>query len=205
MAYGDPNNPYGQQQPPQGQPGYGYPQQAPQGVPPQQGYPQQPGQPYGAYPQQPGQPYGAYPQGPQGAALVPNAYAGWGARFMARLIDGLILGIIPSILMVTSIDSSTGELGAGYYFGVLLMFAGMIGFAFMLGSTGQTPGRKMVNIQVLKESTGQPLGVGMAIVRYILDFINAIPCYLGYLWPAWDAKKQHFTDKICGTVVVRKN
>ncbi|MFG2533883.1 hypothetical protein ACGFU4_01410 [Streptomyces sp. NPDC048511] len=46
MSFGDPNNPYGQQQggqPPQGQPGYGYPQQAPQGVPQQgYGYPQAP-------------------------------------------------------------------------------------------------------------------------------------------------------------------
>ncbi|WP_405389053.1 hypothetical protein OG596_14555 [Streptomyces sp. NBC_01102] len=41
MSFGDPNNPYGQQQ--GGQPGYGYPQQAPQGVPPQgYGYPQAP-------------------------------------------------------------------------------------------------------------------------------------------------------------------
>lgn len=42
MSFGDPNNPYGQQQGGQ-QPGYGYPQQAPQGVPPQgYGYPQAP-------------------------------------------------------------------------------------------------------------------------------------------------------------------
>ncbi|MFD8644915.1 hypothetical protein ACFV14_31965 [Streptomyces zaomyceticus] len=38
MSFGDPNNPYGQQQGQGQQPGYGYPQQAPQGVPPQQGY-----------------------------------------------------------------------------------------------------------------------------------------------------------------------
>ncbi len=40
MSFGDPNNPYGQQQnaQPGGQPGYGYPQQPPQGAAPQQGY-----------------------------------------------------------------------------------------------------------------------------------------------------------------------
>lgn len=48
MSFGDPNNPYGQQQ--GGQPGYGYPQQAPQGVPQQGGYPAAPpvNQQYGA-------------------------------------------------------------------------------------------------------------------------------------------------------------
>lgn len=37
----------------------------------------------------------------------------------------------------------------------------------------------------------------------MIDFINAIPCYLGYLWPAWDAKKQTFTDKIVSSVVIK--
>ncbi|MFD7914057.1 hypothetical protein ACFV30_25565 [Streptomyces sp. NPDC059752] len=64
MSFGEPHNPYGQQQPPQtpqGQPGYGYPQQAPQGIPPQGGY---------AYPQQAPQ---AYPGGPGG---YPGGYPG---------------------------------------------------------------------------------------------------------------------------------
>lgn len=55
MSFGDPNNPYGQQQGQQ-QPGYGYPQQTPQGVPPQQGYGYPAAPPYG----------GGYP----GAAMV---------------------------------------------------------------------------------------------------------------------------------------
>ncbi|MFE4332965.1 hypothetical protein ACFRQM_27160 [Streptomyces sp. NPDC056831] len=41
MSFGDPNNPYGQQQQ-GGQPGYGYPQQSPQGAPQQGGYPAAP-------------------------------------------------------------------------------------------------------------------------------------------------------------------
>ncbi|MFJ2592156.1 hypothetical protein [Streptomyces erythrochromogenes] len=61
MSFGDPHNPYGQQQQPQGQPGYGYPQQAPQGIPPQGGY---------AYPQQAPQ---GYPGGPAG---YPGGYPG---------------------------------------------------------------------------------------------------------------------------------
>ncbi|KDQ69071.1 hypothetical protein ACIPJG_08885 [Streptomyces halstedii] len=60
MSFGDPNNPYGQQQggQPEGQPGYGYPQQTPQGVPQQgYGYPQAPPVPggYGGYPGVPGE------------------------------------------------------------------------------------------------------------------------------------------------------
>lgn len=102
MSFGDPNNPYGQQQPPapQGQPGYGYPQQAPQGVPPQGGY---------GYPQQPGQPpYGAVPPQAPGTLQANNGYinvAGLGTvqiptmgrRLGARLIDGVAIGILYAI------------------------------------------------------------------------------------------------------------
>ncbi|MFE6688671.1 RDD family protein [Streptomyces sp. NPDC057743] len=120
MSFGDPNNPYGQppqapqgpygQQPPVppqgGQPGYGYPQQgAPQGQPqygyPQQGQvpPQQGGQPGYGYAQQPASPYGQPGmQGMPGMPGMPTGYASWGARVGAALLDGLIVGLIPSIL-----------------------------------------------------------------------------------------------------------
>ncbi|MFD5392694.1 RDD family protein [Streptomyces sp. NPDC127097] len=116
MSFGDPNNPYGQQQPPQapqgpygqqppvppqGQPGYGYPQQAPQqqqqpyGYPQQQAVPQQQ-QAYGGYPQQ-GAPYGQ--PGMPGMGM-PMGYASWGARLGAFLLDGLIIAAVPIILYI---------------------------------------------------------------------------------------------------------
>ncbi|MCE7078675.1 RDD family protein [Streptomyces sp. ST2-7A] len=198
-------NPYGQQpgygqQPPQ-QPGYGYPQQPPQ----QQGYgyPQQGAQQAGyGYPQQGAGHPGGMPYGG-----VPNAYAGWGSRVVARIVDGLIISVVPVILMVMGmeVEGETVTMGPMYYLGFLLVFAGWFFLAYLVGTTGQTPGRKMVNIQVVKESTGQPMGVGMAIVRILLDIVNALPCYVGYLWPLWDAKKQTLADKIVGSIVIRKD
>ncbi|GAA2331132.1 RDD family protein [Streptomyces caniferus] len=133
MSFGDPNNPYGQQPqapqgpygqqppvPPQGQPGYGYPQQ----TPPQQpyGYPQQqvpPQQAYG-YPQQQAAPYGQ--PGMPGMPGMPMGYASWGARVGAILLDGLIIGALPTILYIvgaimaassssTSVDTSSCQPG----------------------------------------------------------------------------------------------
>ncbi|MEU3725557.1 RDD family protein [Streptomyces sp. NPDC031705] len=111
MSFGDPNNPYGQQQPPQGQPGYGYPQQAPQGVPPQ-------GQPGYGYPQQGQPPYGVPPQAP-GTLQANNGYinvaglgtvqvATMGRRFGARLIDGLAISVLVWILMAIGLAGSLG-------------------------------------------------------------------------------------------------
>ncbi|MET9513513.1 RDD family protein [Streptomyces flavidovirens] len=209
MSFGDPNNPYGHQpqQPPQGQPGYGYPQQAPQGVPPQQGYgypqqgAQQPGQPYGAYPQQPGQPYGGMQQPGQPYGGMPP-YAHWGLRFVATLVDGLVL-MAPYILAIIggAMGDSVGAILA------IIGFLGVIAVAIWMlvqeGKTGQTLGKKTMGIRLLREADGQPLGVGMAFVRRLAHFLDSLACYLGWLWPLWDDKKQTFADKVCSSVVVK--
>lgn len=181
-----PQQPYGQQQ---GQPGYGYPQQGQPGMPPQA-----PGQqPYG-YPQQPG--YGYHPMGaPQ--------YASWIYRAGGFLIDYLIVGVPYGICF--PLGQSIGG-GAG----ITLMLVGLallIGLGLWIihqeGTTGQSPGKKAVGIRLLKEETGRPLGFGMAFVRRLTHVLDTLPCYIGYLWPLWDEKRQTFADKVCSTVVVR--
>ncbi|MEU6116053.1 RDD family protein [Streptomyces sp. NPDC047117] len=212
---GDPNNPYGQQ-PPQGQPGYGYPQQAPQGVPPQQGY---------GYPQQapgvpPQQGYG-YPQQqpPAGTVQANNGYinlatgpvllATMGQRFLARLVDGLIVGVIMTIAMVAGMGSVVGIAGnaaedCGSYMdpgydacmneaaaqagsGIAVMF-GILGiFALfmllyewlMIGIKGATFGKMALGLRVVREATGQVPGVGAGFIRYIIPMVGAFLCYIG--------------------------
>ncbi|WP_327308775.1 RDD family protein [Streptomyces sp. NBC_01298] len=200
MSFGDPNNPYGQQQPPQGQPGY--PQQAPQGVPPQYGYPQQPM----GVPQQ--QPYGAYP--PPGMPPMPGTgmppLAHWGLRLGATLLDGLIIAGPMYALMFIGIalsdDSSNSAAGILLMFGNLYALGMFIFLLYKEGSTGQTIGKKVVGISVRREADGNVLGFGMALVRKIAHFLDSISCYIGYLWPLWDEKKQTFADKVCSTVVI---
>lgn len=223
---GNPYDPYGQQQPggygqqPPQQPGYGqqpYQQQPPAYQPPP-AYPAQPAFPAAAQPQ-----YGAATPQPYGyAGGTVGAYAGWGSRFAAYLVDGIILGIPLSILYGigaaafisdTSVEynefTNTYETSGGGGGAIVFMLVGVLGllaalgFAYMEGTTGQTPGKKLTNIRLISESTGQPIGFGMAFVRRLAHIIDAIPCYIGFLWPAFDAKKQTFADKVMGTVVVR--
>lgn len=251
-----PDNPYGQQ-PPQGQPGpsYGYPQQPPAqpyghppqqpGFPQQQGYPQQPPahpqqQPgYPGAPSQPpgggyGQPAGAYGQ-PGGVPGTPQGmppFASWGARVGAYLVDFMIVGFVPVILItigyvqmigsaVQSINdcapgdkacinaaASSASQGSGGAF-ALIAIGGLLGLAATLwllykeGTTGQTPGKKTLKISVLREADGRPLGFGMAFVRRLCHALDGMACYIGFLWPLWDQKKQTFADKIVSSVVVR--
>ncbi|GJF29596.1 hypothetical protein KNE206_22960 [Kitasatospora sp. NE20-6] len=223
----DPNNPYGQQPPP---PGYGYPQQPPPPAP-GYGYPQQPPAPGYGYPQQqpaPGYGDGGYgiPQQPGygHGAQVQQFYAGWGSRVAAYIVDYLIVGVPTGILYGIGVgvgaeqatctsDPDTfaysctggGISGLGLAImgiGWLIAIAGALWLIHQEGTTGQTPGKKMVNIRVLREADGQPLGFGMAFVRKLCHVVDGF-CCLGYLWPLWDAKKQTFADKIMSSVVVK--
>lgn len=203
MSFGSPQNPYGQPQDPQQGSGYG---QAP-GVPPQQGYgyPQQPGQPGYGYPQAPGVPpqqgYGYPPQGYQQGYGAQPPYANWGWRFLGTLVDGLVF-LVPYVLVLIG---SAQKLAALSILGGLVLLGLAIWQLIMEGRTGQTIGKKAVGIRLVKEATGQPLGVGMAFVRRIAHFLDSVACYLGWLWPLWDAKRQTFADKVCSSIVIRSN
>ncbi|MGW7327247.1 RDD family protein [Streptomyces sp. NPDC054840] len=214
MSFGDPNNPYGQQ-PPQGQPGY--PQQAPQGVPPQYGYPQQPPQgaaPQYGYPQQTPPPYGAYPPpgipapGMPGTGMPPLAH--WGLRVGATVLDALIIaGPMYALIGVGAAVATdeTGETIAGILSLIGMLYTlGMFLFQkYREGTTGQTIGKKIVGTSVHREIDGATLGFGMALVRWLAHFLDGAACYIGYLWPLWDEKKQTFADKVCSTVVIKVN
>jgi uncharacterized RDD family membrane protein YckC len=68
------------------------------------------------------------------------------------------------------------------------------------GVTGQTIGRKYAKVKLIKEETGQPIGGGMGILRYIC---HALEFGIGWFAPLFTPKKQTFADMVLGTVVVK--
>ncbi|MEU8569157.1 RDD family protein [Streptomyces pathocidini] len=229
-GYGYPQQPpQGQppypQQPPA--PGHAYPQQPPA---PGQAYPQQPGvPPQQGYPSYPG---GAGYPPPGGPVPGMPPFAGWWSRAAALLLDSLITSLVPLIIAgigyaqiigdviesasncapedqacLDAAAQSVGE-GAGGAF-VLITIGALLGLGLTLwlvyqeGRTGQTPGKKALGIAVLREVDGSPLGFGNAFARRICHIVDGMACYIGYLWPIWDAKKQTFADKIIKSVVVK--
>ena len=178
--YGMPQYPGGNQPPPPpGAPQYPYgappPGQYPYGAPPPQYQ-------YGAPP-----PYGAPGYSPSGPLAT------WIYRVGGRILDGLIFGVPPALI----------GLATNRVIGNLLSFVGLAIIGYLNGATGQTPGKKIVGLRLVRERDGQLLGGGMGIVREIAHFLDTIACLIGWLWPLWDQKRQTFADKICGTVVLR--
>ncbi|WP_084716314.1 RDD family protein [Saccharothrix syringae] len=198
QPYGQPpSNPYGQP------PAYGQPQSNPYGQPAygqQQAYGQQP-----AYGQQ--QAWGAQPgygQAPAGYGAPAGGYAEWGSRAIGGLIDYVAPVIVMYVLVL--IGGLTGDptmalilSGIGY---VALLGFTIYNTWYLAGTTGQSIGKKVAKVKLIKEETGQPIGFGNAFVRNLVHIVDGLPCYAGYFAPLWEAKKQTWADKIMGTVVV---
>ena len=183
----------------------GYP--PPGGVPQPGGYPSPGGfpsaPPPGAYP--PGAyPPGAYPPGggyapPPGAYSPQGVLADWGPRALGLLIDWAItvVVIIPFIILGAVIG------GAITLLTDLAGLAVAIFLAVQVGQNGQSPGMRTIGLKCIGQTTGQPIGAGLGIVRALAHLVDSIICYVGWLFPLWDKSRQTLGDKIMSTVVIR--
>ena len=119
-----------------------------------------------------------------------------GPRVIAGLIDLVAIPIGLSIVG-NILGRVSGALGALFF---LVQLAYIWGYLpYVVGTTGQSIGKKSQNIKTVSAETGQPLGFGMAWVRY---FLNGIVCGLGWLLPFVDAQKQTLGDKVAKGVTV---
>ncbi|RSM61604.1 RDD family protein [Kibdelosporangium aridum] len=205
-----PQQPYGQPTPPPGypqqQPPQGYGQQPPPGYPPQQpgGFGQQLGQQPGGYPQQPGYP----PQQPgyPGAPAAPYQYGGayqlasWGQRFVGGLIDYVLISGIAATLAI--VGSTQGTVALGAVGGLINLFNLFYNICYLGGVQGQTLGKKVAGIKLIREDSGQVVGFGLAFGRQFLHIVDALPIYIGFLAPLWSAKNQTWADSIVNTLVI---
>jgi uncharacterized RDD family membrane protein YckC len=173
--------------------------------------PPPPPPPYGANPYAGAPAYGAPPGHPPGFAGPVVPYAHWGLRLAGYLLDSVLLVPLYVVAGVTaglSSDPNTGETNGAVV--VVTVVAYVAAFAFVIwnqvirqGRTGQSLGKQWVGIRLVREDDGRPLGGGLTFGRSLLHILDALPCYLGFLWPLWDPKRQTFADKIVKSVVVR--
>lgn len=183
----------------------------PPGYPPP-GYGPAPGHPAGDYPGYPLGPPPGYPGGPMGyapAGPAPGlAYAGFGIRLVAYLIDSAILFVVIFAVAAATggffkTDPATGLTtinGSAQALAFVISIAYLVGF---WGARSQTPGMMALNLRIVRVQNGAPLDFGVAVIRYVGYIISSIPFGLGLLWAAFDPRKQGWHDKIAGTLVVR--
>jgi uncharacterized RDD family membrane protein YckC len=136
-------------------------------------------------PQQPVVQPGTYPSGPR---------AGFWRRFVALVLDGFVIAI-PAIVLFLVFDAAIAY---------VLTLVGYAAYYIVLqgGPTGQTIGKKVLDIRVVDINTGGPIGNGRSAVRFLVQFFLSGILYLGYLWMLWDKEKQTWHDKASTSVVV---
>lgn len=140
----------------------------------------------------------------------PSSY---GRRVGAYLIDFLITWVPPIVLAVFGIvflfADNLSPLGVVAFI-VALFYAPVMGIynsIFRQGGRGQTIGKSKIGTMLVRESTGQPVGIGWAFLRvflaWILGFVTGgIYTLVDYIFPAFDSKKQRVTDKMLQMLVV---
>jgi uncharacterized RDD family membrane protein YckC len=120
--------------------------------------------------------------------------AGFWRRLAATLIDGILLGIVDTVLRLL-----LG--GPGQLLGLLVTIGY---FTHFHGTTGQTPGNAAVGIRVVdvRDRPGQPIGYGRAFLRWLVSLLSALILLVGFLWMLWDPRRQTWHDKAAGSLPV---
>ena len=129
-----------------------------------------------------------------GGSVQSGPRASFGIRFVALLIDVVLLGIVGSIIGLI-VGNALGS--------VVNILLGLAYYAYLEGSpSGQTIGKRAMSIRVIDFTTGGPIGTTRGLIRYLGRILSGIVCLLGYFWMLWDKDKQTWHDKIATTVVV---
>jgi uncharacterized RDD family membrane protein YckC len=160
----------------------------------------------------------AYSQRVGGAA---RHYGGFWMRFLAVIIDVIIIRVVSAII---TIPLGLGGLGMGLSLGrnpdpaqvmaALPALMSLIGMAFLiqfclslayevyfLTTKGATPGKMALGLKVIR-ADGGPISVGLAVGRYFARILSWLTLCIGFIIAGFDGEKRSLHDHICGTRVI---
>ena len=137
-------------------------------------------------------------------------YVGFWKRTLAGIIDWMILAVItmPMLFLIYGTEEylqhvNSGDnafAGAADFFLTFVFPAAVVIILWVRFSA--TPGKMATRAKIVDARTGKPPSPGQCIGRYFAYFPSIIAIGLGFLWIAFDPRKQGWHDKLAGTVVV---
>lgn len=130
-------------------------------------------------------------------------YAGGLNRFLAALIDGVLIMIVNGILgFVGGLVGGDSPAIQGLV-SLVSLGIGVAYFAGMESSESQaTIGKKAMGL-IVTDLDGNRISIGKAILRYLAKILSGCLLLIGYIMILFTEKKQGLHDIIAGTVVVR--
>jgi uncharacterized RDD family membrane protein YckC len=159
----------------------------------------------------PAGPRASFPPPPQpppapGVAFIRAATrpAGFWIRFVAVLIDGVVLILAQGVLFGTGWILWGGGLGAGMAVrGAAQLFSSLIGAGYSIvfhWLWGQTLGKMALQIHVVSLNGGA-LSFGQAVGRYFATFLSALILMIGFIMAGVRQDKRALHDLLAGTRV----
>lgn len=149
-------------------------------------------------------------------------FGGFWLRFAAKLVDGLILGVVNQILFVPlfvvafSEGMEAGRSGGAppdIFHGMLLVVWALTVVAqlgvqaayntIFVGKYQSTPGKMVCGLKVVL-SDGSKVSYMRAFGRFWAEMVSGLTLYIGYIIAAGDDEKRALHDHMCNTRVVKK-
>jgi uncharacterized RDD family membrane protein YckC len=87
------------------------------------------------------------------------------------------------------------------FFGLATFLYNYVYLGYLDGFTGQTPGKAIMGTRLVN-AQGELIGTGSGIARKFVHIVDTIVCFIGWLLPLFDAKRQTIADKVMDTYVV---
>ncbi len=139
------------------------------------------------------------------------SYAGFWRRLLAFFIDYLLFSTLLAPLLYLIY-------GRGYFLWLVeaegflevygaadLLLAKILPFLLLVifwRRLGATPGKILLDCRVVDAQTLENISFKNAFIRAAGYIISALPVYLGFIWMAFDKRKQGLHDKLAGTLVL---
>lgn len=143
--------------------------------------------------------------------MTPQRYVGFWYRVFASLVDTLLFSILMGVILVivygqdyaasweyVYAEDDRGDLVDFLVSWLLPAVLTMLFWEYKLA----TPGKMLIAAKIVDARTGGRPTVRQWIIRYVGYFVSGLPLGLGFLWVAFDPKKQGWHDKLANTVVV---
>lgn len=136
-------------------------------------------------------------------------YVGFWARFAASFLDWILINIlcIPAWIFLiyraqypSGLDDSDVE-GTILLYSALYILAQIILLVLWFVKRASV-GKMAISAKIVDAKTGKAPTKKQLIGRYFAYVLSTLPLGLGFLWIAFDSKKQGWHDKLAGTAVI---
>ncbi|MCH8295865.1 RDD family protein [Candidatus Poribacteria bacterium] len=140
--------------------------------------------------------------------------AGIGSRFCASFVDTLLIGLFVALGWLVIFQTLSLDNFAKIISNWMAAIVGIITFTILWGyyiifdlvKNGQSPGKRLLKLRVIKEN-GYPISFADSAIRNLVRIVDFLPAFygVGMVVMMFDKKWRRLGDFAAGTLVIREH